>query len=61
MPIRKIKFLIALSQIGRIWSKNRIEIKILQSITAFSFLALFISTEQKDKDKDEINTFNNSL
>jgi len=61
MPIRKIKFLIAISQLGRIWSKNRLEIKYLQSLTALGFLGLFLNSDEKDKDKEEINNFNNRL
>jgi hypothetical protein len=62
MLLRNVKVVIALSQIARIWSRNRIEIKTLQTITALAFLALFFATEEKDKeDSNEIKTFNNDI
>ena len=65
MSIKLVKVLIFTSQFGRIWSKNRMEIKILQSLTAVGFLALFFQSEKRDREKNaekqEIQNFNNTL
>ena len=59
MSLKSIKILIAITSIGKIWSKHRTEIKILQSLTSIGFLALFFEQERKDKDiKQRIHEYN---
>lgn len=61
MLLRNVKIIIALSQVARIWSRNRIEIKALQTFTALGFLALFFATEDKDQEDEQVKQFNNDL
>jgi len=58
MSIKQVKYLITITQIARIWSRNRKEIKILQSLTALGFLALFLKADKLEQEKDNINQFN---
>ena len=55
----KIKVLILISQLGRVWSRGRIERKLFQSMTAIGFFALFLF-KYDDSDKNEFNDFNNT-
>ena len=50
-----MKVVVLLGQVGKIWSKNRNEIKVLQTMTAIAFFALFL--KGKDNDKEEYNNF----
>ena len=55
-----IKTVILVGQLGRIWSKNRVEIKVLQTLTSVAFFALFLKNN-KTESKEEYNQFKNDL
>lgn len=59
----KIKALILLGQLGRIWAKYRVEKQVFQSLTAVAFFALYFDQKRKDKlrEQEEIRDFNNQL
>ena len=59
MSLKKVKYLLAIAQIGTIWAKRYKEVKILKTITAIGFLALFINSDSNDQ--DDVNTFNKQL
>jgi len=49
-----LKAVVLLGQVGRIWSKNRLEIKVLQTLTSIAFFALFLKGS-KDSREEENN------
>ena len=59
--LSKVKWIIALSQIGRIWTYNRKVKRIFQTFTALGFLALFYANEKSPSEQQEINDFNNTI
>lgn len=59
--MRNLRFLILIGQLGRIWSKNRLEIKIFQSMTAAAFFMLFIGKSNTNEDNENFREENNQL
>jgi len=53
-----IKTVVLIGQLGRIWSKNRREIKIFQSLTTVAFFLMFLKSQEK---QDDYNNFKNNL
>lgn len=48
-----LRTLIFIGQMGRIWSKRRMDIKIFQSFTAIGFFVLLTKKIRKEFDNDQ--------
>ena len=51
-----MKALILLGQVGRIWSKSGIEIKVFQTLTSIAFFALFLKSREKEEHNNNFKT-----
>jgi len=51
-----LKALVLLGQVGRIWSKNRMEIKVFQTLTSIAFFALFLKSSKKEECNNNFKT-----
>lgn len=61
MSLKKVKLLLAISQVGSIWSRNWKEVKVFKTLTAIGFLALFLNTDEEERKKEDINQYNKTL
>lgn len=58
--MKKIKLLILLSQVGRIWSRGFVEKKLFQTLTALAFFELFLNRRPTEEESQEYNDFQNT-
>lgn len=57
----KIKLLILITQVGRIWSKHRKEIKVFQTLTTVGFFLLYFQQRKDSLESMEQREFDNKI